>query len=121
MGYRLIGADRLAFNSYKDPFEDYKTRLAKKLARRAEAEAEAQQPNKDKKAGKEGDDVNWFGVKVGTGSGAATTPVVGGGVGKYLNASKRTLEQSSESPPELVVPNTKRKKRFGFGSDFEGW
>ncbi|KAJ7654940.1 cyclophilin-like domain-containing protein [Mycena polygramma] len=67
---------------YQDPFEEYKTRLAKKLARRMEAG----QTNPSEKAAqkKEGDDINWFGVKVGSGD-SAVSATTGGGVGKYLN------------------------------------
>ncbi|TRM66457.1 cyclophilin-like domain-containing protein [Schizophyllum amplum] len=47
---------------YQDPFEEYKTRLAKKLAKR-----EAAQQSSTEKKKPEGDDINWFGVKVGSG------------------------------------------------------
>ena len=66
------------------------------------------------------DDVNWFGVKVGTDK-AGNGPA-GGGIGKYLNLNanaKRPVEavaNSSPAPPE----ENKKKRRIGFG-DFEGW
>lgn len=41
---------------YQDPFEEYKTRLAAKLAKRAEG------PKTVKPEKKEGDNINWFGV-----------------------------------------------------------
>jgi peptidyl-prolyl cis-trans isomerase-like protein 2 len=59
------------------------------------------------------DGVNWFGVKVGTGSSAfGGSDNVGGTVGKYLNI-KRPLKSASDS-------DSKKKRKIGFG-DFEGW
>jgi peptidyl-prolyl cis-trans isomerase-like protein 2 len=100
-------------SSYQDPFEEYKTRLAKKLARRMEA---SQADSSGKVAQKkEGDDINWFGVKVGTGDsafGAATE----GGVGKYLNLKR---------PQEAVADggggdDSKKRRKVGFGT-FDNW
>ncbi|KAF5385489.1 hypothetical protein D9757_005379 [Collybiopsis confluens] len=92
---------------YKDPFEEYKTRLAAKLARRAEG------PKVAKPEKKEGDDINWFGVKVG--SDAPTSDnVQTGGVGKYLNLNLKR-PQASEGPE-----GSSKKRRKGFGN-FEGW
>ncbi|KAF8640966.1 hypothetical protein AX17_000612 [Amanita inopinata Kibby_2008] len=93
---------------YQDPFEDYKNRLAKKLARKAGAE----QPQK--KLEEKKDDMNWFGEKLGSvqtvfGSGSGD-----GGVGKYLNFKR---------PSEAVgatVTGEKKKRKLGFG-EFEGW
>ncbi|KAF8213161.1 cyclophilin-like domain-containing protein [Mycena galopus ATCC 62051] len=97
---------------YQDPFEEYKTRLAKKLARRAEA---AQNNPADKASQKkEGDDINWFGVKVGSGDSAFGT-TAGGGVGKYLNL-KRTQEAVADSGGS----DSKKKRKTGFGS-FDNW
>ena len=46
---------------------------------------------------------------------------MGGGVGKYLNLNaKRPIEIVSTSPSAAAVPETKKKRRIGFG-DFEGW
>ncbi|KIM75366.1 hypothetical protein PILCRDRAFT_827277 [Piloderma croceum F 1598] len=97
---------------YQDPFESYKNRLAKKLAKRAEAEdpANSQVPEK-----KEGDDINWFGEKVGTGN-AAFGVGAGGGVGKYLN-NKRLL---AGDVGDGGVQGIKKKRKIGFG-EFEGW
>lgn len=100
--------------SYQDPFEDYKVRLAKKLAKRAEAENSAKTQKVEKR---EGDDVNWFGVKVGTGDSAFGGGATGGGVGKYLNSLKRP------SSDGIVVGGggeDKKKRKIGFGN-FEGW
>jgi len=99
--------------SYQDPFEDYKTRLAKKLAKRAEAEQSAETQNVPEK--KEGDDINWFGMKVGTGNSAFRSEAVDGGVGKYLNL-KRPLEAGGEG----TADDGKKKRKTGFG-DFDGW
>ena len=95
--------------SYQDPFEDYKTRLAKKLAKRAEGET--RDPVEEKK-----DEVNWFGVKVGSDNSALTLGEKGsGGVGKYLS-----LKRPQSSNDTTVVDDAKKKRRIGFGN-FEGW
>ncbi|TFK36823.1 cyclophilin-like domain-containing protein [Crucibulum laeve] len=96
---------------YQDPFEEYKTRLAKKLAKRAEAEKSGHTSTATEK--KEKDDINWFGVKVGTEATTAQS-ANGGGVGKYLNIKR---------PREVATTPTdegKKKRKVGFG-DFEGW
>jgi len=98
---------------YQDPFEEYKTRLAKKLARRMEASQG--NPAEKTTEKKEGDEINWFGVRVGSGDsafGAAT----GGGVGKYLNLKR---------PPQEAITDhggsdSKKKRKTGFGA-FDNW
>ena len=73
------------------------------------------------KAEKKGDDVNWFGVKIGAEK-AAMGAGGGGGVGKYLNlgagasAPKRPLASVAVSD----APEPPKKRKIGFGS-FEGW
>ncbi|KAF8647909.1 hypothetical protein AX16_006441 [Volvariella volvacea WC 439] len=101
---------------YQDPFEEYKTRLAKKLAKRAEAEERSQNPEAGKLAQEKQDDVNWFGVKVGTGQSAFGSGNAGGGVGKYLSSALTRPFDPSDAPAE---PATKKRK-IGFGN-FEGW
>ncbi|KZS93105.1 cyclophilin-like protein [Sistotremastrum niveocremeum HHB9708] len=95
---------------YQDPFQDYKERLAKKLARRAEQIAN---PTAQPKI-QEGE-INVFGVKVGTAA-VDTTPKGSSGVGKYLK--KRPLEsvQAAASPGV----EDKKKRKIGFG-DFDTW
>ncbi|KAF8634419.1 hypothetical protein AX15_000870 [Amanita polypyramis BW_CC] len=93
---------------YQDPFEEYKNRRAKKIAKRAEAE------QADKVVDEKRDDMNWFGEKLGTkdsifGSGN------GGGVGKYLS-----LKRPAEPVTVTTTEETKKKRKLGFG-DFEGW
>ena len=111
-------------NRYQDPFEDYKTRLAKKLAHRANAEAGAKPQQKQPQ--KEGDDVNWFGVKLGAGTADAVQGAIAHGkrelgpvVGKYLDLKRPRDEPTNEvglgGPQE-----SKKRKKLGFG-DFEGW
>ncbi|EJD55587.1 cyclophilin-like protein [Auricularia subglabra TFB-10046 SS5] len=97
---------------YQDPFEDYKQRLAKRLARKAEAEAGG---GKKAKVAGPADNMNWFGVKVGGGDklGAAAA----GGVGKYLAGAKRPLPTETTKP---APPEPQKKRKIGFG-DFEGW
>lgn len=101
---------------FQDPFEAYKTRLAKKLAKRAEAEDPSKPNNSAEK--KKGDDINWFGVKVGTGN-AAFGVGASGGVGKYLN-SKRPLDSVRSPAVPDGGPDAKKRKTIGFG-EFEGW
>lgn len=95
---------------YQDPFEEYKARLAKKLARKAQANTAV--PEEGQKQGSIDNDVNWFGVRVGTGSSAFGSDDVGGAVGKYLSV-KRPLVPALES-------DSKKKRKTGFG-DFDGW
>ncbi|KAJ3854088.1 cyclophilin-like domain-containing protein [Lentinula lateritia] len=92
---------------YQDPFEEYKTRLAAKLAKRAEG------PKTVKPEKKEGDNINWFGVKVGSDA-TVNDKIVDGGVGKYLNLKRP--QDVSDIPSE--EPSKKRKLGFG---NFEGW
>ncbi|CAA7259947.1 unnamed protein product [Cyclocybe aegerita] len=95
---------------YQDPFENYKKRLANKLAKRAEADKPGAALTEEKK-----DDVNWFGVKVGSNTSALDFGGPGtGGVGKYLNL-KRPL-----NVPGGGGEDSKKKRKTGFG-DFEGW
>ena len=104
--------NKLGLYSYQDPFDAYKTRLAKKLAKRAEAEDASKTQKALEK--REGDDINWFGVKVGTGDSAFGVGAGGGSVGKYLNA-KRPLGGGDRE-----VYDVKKKRKVGFG-EFEGW
>ncbi|EIN14110.1 cyclophilin-like protein [Punctularia strigosozonata HHB-11173 SS5] len=100
---------------YQDPFEDYKVRLAKKLAKKAEAAANPQAKADQEK--KEGDDVNWFGVKVGQGPEHTQGTEAAGGVGKYLNlGTKRNVDAADSTGEE----EGKKKRRIGFGN-FDSW
>jgi peptidyl-prolyl cis-trans isomerase-like 2 len=106
---------RRTLSSYQDPFEDYKVRLAKKLAKKAEAQNSAgTQPATAEK--KPGDGMNWFGVKLGAEDATSTSESGGsglGGVGKYLSLKR---------PPQtaaVAAEHTKRKKT-GFG-EFENF
>ncbi|KAF6766522.1 peptidylprolyl isomerase-like protein 2 [Ephemerocybe angulata] len=97
---------------YQDPFEDYKTRHAKKLARRVEGgkPGATAQPEKEK------DDVNWFGLKVGSNNAAfGTGETGGGGVGKYLS-----LKRSADASAASGTADGSKKRKTGFG-DFSGW
>ncbi|KAF7306818.1 Cyclophilin-type peptidyl-prolyl cis-trans isomerase [Mycena indigotica] len=95
---------------YQDPFQEYKDRLAKKLARKKEAEQGTGTDGVMQK--KEGDDMNAFGVKLGSGNsvfGAARE----GGVGKYLNLKRPTPATDGGS-------EKKKQRTTGFGS-FDNW
>jgi len=107
---------------YQDPFEEYKERREKKLARRAEAEQIARTgPKVNEK--KEGDDVNWFGTKVGLES-KGLGGGGGGGVGKYLSTAgtkRPAVEPPSRPVDDIGISDeTKKKRKVGFGN-FEGW
>ena len=104
--------------SYQDPFEDYKTRLAKKLARKAEGgeknDTEAKESNKV-------DSINWFGVKLAKESGTASHAAPGsGGVGKYLNLKRPRGVKDEKAVVDLDDSKDGKKHKIGFG-EFEGW
>ncbi|KAL4070847.1 peptidylprolyl isomerase-like protein 2 [Scleroderma citrinum] len=100
---------------YQDPFEDHKARLAKKLARRTESGADAAKSVEKKP----GDDINWFGVKVGMGDLNASEGRVGKGIGRYLG-TKRQLEGQVTEERGGAVEESKKKRRIGFGN-FDNW
>ena len=104
--------------SYQDPFEEYKQREERKRARKAEVQVVRTKEAEEKAK----DDINWFGVKVG--SDKSGPGAVGGGIGKYLNLNgnaKRPLNTiASPSPAPAAPEEPKKKRRIGFG-DFEGW
>ncbi|OJA16217.1 hypothetical protein AZE42_00102 [Rhizopogon vesiculosus] len=99
---------------HQDPFEVYKTRLARKLARRAEAQDNSNKPPEKT----QGDDINWFGVKVGTEDSAFVGGSVTTGVGKYLGV-KRPLDQATPGVQD-VGDDAKKKRKIGFGN-FDSW
>ena len=101
--------------SYQDPFQDYKDRLAKKLARKAESAAGV------KPKATPSDNLTWFGTRVGAAGAGKDGGAAGtSGVGKYL------VTAGVKRPAEVVEPAAARtveqqkKRRLGFG-DFEGW
>jgi peptidyl-prolyl cis-trans isomerase-like 2 len=102
--------------SYQDPFEEYKVRLAKKLAKKAEAQnpASARPTTAEQKPG---DGMNWFGVKLGAED--AANAVGGGsglaGVGKYLN-----LKRPPPTVATATVAEHPKKRKIGFG-EFENF
>ncbi|KAG6911523.1 hypothetical protein DXG01_011825 [Tephrocybe rancida] len=99
---------------YQDPFDDYKKRLANKLAKRAQTN---QINNNNLPEKKEGDQINWFGVKVGAEGAATADDEPGGGVGKYLNLKR---PQSALVTSAGVDDSSRKKRKTGFG-DFAGW
>ena len=108
------------FHSQQDPFDEYKARLNKKLAHQTQSkDGSATSPTERKK---ERDDVNWFGVKIGT-----DNTIFGGGggsgVGKYLNvnsANKRGRDSGAANNGADVDEDSKKKRKTGFGN-FDGW
>jgi len=115
--------------SYQDPFEEYKKRHEKKLARQAAAEVNGSADG-DQNFKKQKDNVNWFGLKVGSNSAAFGTGESGaGGVGKYLNLGgsdagnlkrPQAVVSSTSNDSGSVLDEPKKKRKLGFG-DFEGW
>jgi len=104
-----------SFTSYQDPFEQYKERLAKRIARQNEPESLATTKKHDDGAS----DINWFGVKVGADT--QENGASGGAVGKYLNVNangKRSTPVQSSVDEQAEEP--KKKRKLGFGN-FEGW
>ncbi|PPQ67056.1 hypothetical protein CVT25_005657 [Psilocybe cyanescens] len=100
---------------YQDPFEDYKTRLAKKLAKRVE-DVRPGAPGAPRIEKKE--EVNWFGTKIGSDASALDLGGkngAGAGIGKYLN-----LKRPQAAITTSGSDDSKKKRKVGFG-DFEGW
>jgi peptidyl-prolyl cis-trans isomerase-like protein 2 len=91
---------------FVDPFEEYQTRLKKKLAHEANAEAEDEEAKRKRE--KE-DAMGWFGPSVaGTKKAESASP----GVGRYLQqaTTKRSNEQlGSEEVEEIGVSSKKLK------------
>lgn len=105
---------------HQDPFESYKTRLASKLAKRAAADDPLKQVAK---VPKEDADVTWFGTKVGSDMPTGSMSIVGGGVGKYLNATKRPRDTDLTASVGLKIEpldEIKKKRKTGFGG-FDNW
>ena len=99
--------DRLCL-SYQDPFEDYKSRLAKKLAKKAEAEESANAPKVTEKK----DDMNWFGMKLGAElSNGFNVDGDSVGVGRYLS-----LKRPAPAATNGTLEETGKKRKLGFGS-----
>ena len=98
--------------SYQDPFEEYKQRLAKRLAKNAEGASEKP------KAVVPGDSMNWFGEKVG--AAAKDSAAAGGGVGKYLSLGKLPAPATPSAPAPGSAAEQTKKRKIGFG-DFESW
>jgi peptidyl-prolyl cis-trans isomerase-like protein 2 len=67
---------------------------------------------------KDQDDLNWFGVKVGT-TNAVVSKGSAEGVGKYLNLKRPAAEAITATAGGLGADESKKRK-IGFG-DFEGW
>lgn len=108
---------------YQDPFDEYKSRQQKKLARKAEAEENARTRKADALEKKDQNETNWFGVKVGSenaslGSGGED------GVGRYLQVGAKRRAPVDAAPINTGVsfdpPEAKKKRKVGFGN-FEGW
>ncbi|KAG8818445.1 Peptidyl-prolyl cis-trans isomerase cyp8 [Serendipita sp. 401] len=104
---------------HADPFEDYKQRLAKKLAHQAQESALLAPSAAKHKRTIADESGNWFGEAIkgaaantrGEGSGSGS----GSGVGKYL---KRAREDSASGTAPQDEPSKKRKMGWG---DFSGW
>ncbi|PFH54775.1 hypothetical protein AMATHDRAFT_44574 [Amanita thiersii Skay4041] len=92
---------------YQDPFEEYKKRHAKKIAKRSEPVQKVMEEKKD--------DMNWFGEKLNSAQFIIDSGTDSGGVGKYLN-----LKRGPELVAGASADEGKKKRKLGFG-EFEGW
>ena len=108
---------------FVDPFEEYQGRLKRKLAHEANAdEEEAQRRRKEEKE----DAMGWFGLNTGDpkkrgvpSSSSKPKPIasVGGGVGRYLQATSTTSSKKIEDLPEQIPKNKKAKNQMsGYGN-----
>lgn len=114
---------------FKNPFEEYQTKLAKKLEREAQVKAGAK-AKEQARQDREKDRTTWFGTNLGEKGSTTMKPgdqlndsmTAGlGGVGKYLNNAtlKRPLAEPPSSSIQESAPEKKRRKG-GFGN-FDGW
>lgn len=105
----------------QDPFEDYKVRLAAKLARKDQSD-EALRKRAEEKEKREKDRTTWLGTDLGAkgeskdAKEARKRKAEDAGVGRYLGAAKPV------APAQSVEFGVEKKKRKagGFG-DFSGW
>jgi peptidyl-prolyl cis-trans isomerase-like protein 2 len=110
----------------QDPFEEYKVRLAARLARQDQSD-EALRKRAAKAAEREKDRTTWLGTDLGVkGESTATRDdrkrkADDAGVGKYLKVggSGTKRDGPAAAPVEFGVDKKKRKPG-GFG-DFSGW
>ncbi|KAI1327827.1 hypothetical protein F5Y16DRAFT_370398 [Xylariaceae sp. FL0255] len=104
---------------YLDPFEEFQNQKAER-DKKAEAEAE-----KERTGGTEDDKVTWTGKRV-RADGTVDQGSGGPGVGKYLKAAQRQLQQGAEDDiieedlDTWTEPVRKKAKTGGFGN-FENW
>ncbi|KAI9496710.1 hypothetical protein BDB00DRAFT_891330 [Zychaea mexicana] len=106
---------------FVDPFEEYQSRLKRKLAHEANAdEEEAERRRKQEKE----DTMGWFGLNTGNPKkrGIPSTqqkpaPAGSGGVGKYLQAAASRNDHDGTLPEaiEEIVPPKRAKKTMGGG------
>lgn len=116
---------------FKDPFEDYKKRLERKLAREQELVEGKDKKNKMKEE-RDKDKLTWFGTTLGEKEDAGKKGI-DLGVGKYLaggagvgSGAKRKGQGGAGEEVEQEIglapdkPSKKARKAGGFGN-FEGW
>jgi len=114
---------------YKDPFDEFKTKLAKKLAREQQDRDSASVKAKAKEE-REKDRTTWFGTNLGE-KGAATTGKRDIGstmVGRYLDgpgtkgtAAAESIEAPEDFFAEAGGPAKKVKRQGGSFGNFSGW
>lgn len=112
-------------NSVQDPFENYQTKLAAKLAQSDQSE-EALAKRAAKKAAREADRTTWLGTNLGE-KGKRKRPDEEDddvSVGKYLEAKKsgQTIQKPATGVQGFIATSSskKTKKPGGFG-DFSSW
>jgi peptidyl-prolyl cis-trans isomerase-like protein 2 len=71
---------------------------------------------------KKSDDINWFGVRVGTNNAMMGDRSGAGGIGKYLKESggKRRPDEALTDHERSDGQERKKKPKIGF-SDFDAW
>jgi peptidyl-prolyl cis-trans isomerase-like protein 2 len=108
-------------HSVQDPFEDYRKRLAAKLAKHDTSEA-ALAARAEKRAKRENDRTTWLGTNLGEKGQKRPREEDVGGVGKYLAASAKppTTEADIPASSSFGVEAKKQKKLGSFGN-FSNW
>ncbi|RUO96603.1 hypothetical protein BC936DRAFT_141765 [Jimgerdemannia flammicorona] len=116
---------------FVDPFEQYRDRLAKRVARESE-EGQEKKRERERKLREKDEKMTWFGPAIGEAKGKGKGAEEGG-VGKYLREGKKRenegaegAEDAEEVPADVVPAEYVAKKRKvqaakgGFGN-FNGW
>lgn len=109
----------MCYNRHQDPFEDYKKRLARKLAHQS-GESTASAPSEAEKRRTDiASSGNWFGENIRDASRPSGGSSGATGVGKYLNL-KRPREVATVASGVVTADEPSKKRKVGWG-DFSNW